>query len=306
MLRKAATAGLFLLGLSVVPDAQARTRCSYTGAPMNLLTVTSTGDAEAEIERLGEQIVVGEGRPRPCRGGVPTVLNTDTIRVRMRGLFAGVVLRLEGGPFAPGATAEAEGASEIEIEFSGRGILGRVVGTARADEFHWAPAGAQPGLNLNPRSATDRDADVTVTSPFTGLVAQGAAGNDTIIAAPGAVITESVSSIGSDGGPGNDLLAAPRDHGGILGGEGGDDAITGSGRRDLLYGGTGDDRITGAGGRDQITGGLGRDLLLGGRGRDHIHSRDSKRDRVRCGSGRDFVRADPRDRLRGCERIRRH
>jgi hypothetical protein len=186
VLKSAAAAGLLLLGLSFVPDAQALTRCAYSGAPTNLLTVTTTGEvAEGVIERLGEQIVVGEGRPRPCSGGVPTVLNTDRIRVVMRGLAVGVALRLGGGPFAPGATPEAEGASEIEIEFSGRTTSGSVVGTPRADEFHWAPAGAQPGVNLNPGSANDQDADVTITgSPLTALTARGAAGNDTIIPAP--------------------------------------------------------------------------------------------------------------------------
>jgi Ca2+-binding RTX toxin-like protein len=193
----------------------------------------------------------------------------------------------------------------MEIEFSGQGNLGSVVGTPPADEFHWAPAGARPSFNLNPSSAGDQDADVTVTNPFTALIAQGAAGNVTIIPAPGAVIPETVSSVGSGGGPGNDLLVAPRDHGGILDGEGGNDTITGSGQRDLLYGGTGNDRIAGGRGRDQIIGGPGRDLLSGGRGRDHINARDPKREMVKCGPGRDFVRADRRDRLRGCEVIRR-
>lgn len=292
-----------LFGFS--PEAQGRTRCSYAGPPTSLLTVTVDRDGLAELRTAGQEIRVRESsqRRQACSGGVPTVLNTDTIRVLMRGLFTGVVLRLDGGPFAPGATTEAEGASEIEIEFSGRGNLGRVIGTPRADEFHWAPAGAQPGFNLNPRSANDQDADVTVTSPFTALIVQGAAGKDAIIPAPGAVINESASSVGSDGGPGNDLLVAPRDHGGILDGESGNDTTTGSTRRDLLYGAAGNDRVTGAGGRDQIIGGAGRDLLSGGPGRDHIHSRDSRRDRVRCGPGRDFVRADPLDRLHGCERV---
>jgi Ca2+-binding RTX toxin-like protein len=304
MLKRSAAASFVLLALSSVSDAGARTSCAYSGAPMNLLTVRTTGDAEGVIERLGEQIVVRERRPRPCAGGVPTVLNTDTIRVVMRGLFAGVALRLVGGPFAPGATPEVEGAPEIEVEFSGQGNLGSVVGTPRADELHWAAAGARPGFNLNPSSAGDQDADVTVTNTFTALIAQGAAGNDTIIPAPGAVIPESVSSVGSDGGPGNDRLVAPREHGGILDGEGGNDTITGSGKRDLLYGGTGNDHIAGGGGHDQIIGGPGRDLLSGGRWRDHINARDSTRDRVSCGPGRDFVRADRGDRLRGCERER--
>ena len=300
MLKGAVVASFVLLTLG--SDSEARTRCSYSGAPENLLTVRTTGDATGEIERSGEQIVVRERRASPCSGGLPTVLNTDTIRVLMRGLFAGVDLRLDGGPFAPGATPEAEGAPEIEIEFSGRLNFGCVVGTARADEFHWAPAGARLGFNLNPGSAGDQDVDVTATHALTALIAEGAAGNDTIIPASGAVVRETVSSVDSHGGPGNDLVVAPRDSGGILEGAGGNDTITGSGKRDLLYGGTGNDRVAGGGGRDQIIGGPGRDLLSGGRGRDHINARDSKRERVRCGPGRDFVRADPLDRLRGCER----
>ena len=183
MLNGAVVASFVLLTLG--PDSEARTRCSYSGPPENLLTVRTTGDATGEIERSGEQIVVGERRASPCSGGPPTVFNTDTIRLLMRGLFASLDLRLDGGPFAPGATPEAEGAPEIEIEFNGRVNFGFVVGTPGADEFHWAPAGALPGLNLNPGNAGDQDVDVTVANAFTALGAQGAAGNDTIIPASG-------------------------------------------------------------------------------------------------------------------------
>jgi hypothetical protein len=49
------------------PRREAQTRCSYSGAPQNLLTVTADPDAYAEIIRSGEEIVVRELRKRPSR-----------------------------------------------------------------------------------------------------------------------------------------------------------------------------------------------------------------------------------------------
>lgn len=295
--------GLAVLGLTVIPDAQARTTCSYTGPPTNLLTVTTTREESGEISRVGQQIVVNEflGRPRACSGGDPTVLNTDTIRVETPGFLTSVDLRLDGGPFAPGATAEAEGASEIEVVFSGRDAFGEVVGTRHADEFHWGPGGAGTGLNLNPRSSGDQDVDVTIDHRRGFLIANGAAGNDRIIPAPGVRVPD----VFSQGGRGDDLLVAPLNGGGVLEGESGDDVLTGGRSFDNLQGGSGNDRVLAGSGQDQIDGGPGRDLLSGGGGSDRIDARDSKRDRVRCGPGRDSVSADERDRLRGCELVSR-
>jgi hypothetical protein len=71
-----------------------------------------------EVTRSGERIVVREflRRPSRCRGGIPTVLTTDTITVLAPANFVDVLLG--GGPFAPGATSETDGASEIEIEWT--------------------------------------------------------------------------------------------------------------------------------------------------------------------------------------------
>jgi RTX calcium-binding nonapeptide repeat (4 copies) len=301
MLIGAALASFVLLALS--PNSGARTRCSFSGSPQNLLTVTADREALGEITRRGERIVVAEflERPRPCRGGVPTVRNTDTIRVVTRGDFDFVELKLGGGPFAPGATPEARGASEIEVQFRGFEPLGTVVGTRRADAFEWNRGGAHPGLNLNRRRG-DTDVDVTVTGAFGFLVAEGAAGDDRIVPAHGAALSEEVWA---DGGPGDDLLIAHPRRGGVLGGGTGNDVLTGGSTFDELTGGAGNDRVVGAGGGDLIRGAPGRDLILAGPGPDRINSSDSHRDRVRCGEGRDRVTPDRRDRLRGCEVIRR-
>ena len=304
----AAVLGILLVCAGLAPGAQARTSCTYLGAPAHVLNVVVRSEAagdelsSAEIKRKGQEITVNEfqERPQPCAGGTPTVLTTDTINVSLLGDASFADLRLGGGPFAPGATPEAVGAPEIEVRVAGEVVQASVVGTSRADEFHWGPGGASVGLNLNPRSAGDRDVDVTVEDLGSFLVAEGGAGNDTIIGQPGARIPDGAFS---KGGRGNDVLRAPRG-GGILEGGPGNDELVGAGSDDLIEGGRGNDRVTGGGGPDEITGGPGRDRLFGGAGRDFIKSRDSARDMVRCGPGRDRATADRRDRVRGCERIR--
>jgi hypothetical protein len=55
------------------------------------------------------------------------------------------------------------------------------------------------------------------------------------------------------------------------------------------------------GGHDVIDLGSGRDRVDSGKGDDSIDSRDGYRDVVNCGRGTDTVKADPLDKLRGCE-----
>ena len=45
--------------------------------------------------------------------------------------------------------------------------------------------------------------------------------------------------------------------------------------------------------------------MSGGTGSDVINAVDGARDTVLCGKGRDRVRADARDKLKGCEQVRR-
>jgi hypothetical protein len=297
-----ALAAAIALVLASSHDAEGQTRCSYTGPPTNLLTVRATGFASAEIRRDGQEIVVSEflARPRPCSGGIPTVLNTDTIRVLLRGSEAAAEVQLVGGPFEPGATPEAEGASEIEVAFRGAGLTSEVVGTPVADELHWGAGGAHAGLNLNPRSPGDLDVDVTARGRSAFLIANGAGGNDTIVPGPGATVPD--DGVYSLGGRGDDVLVAPPNTYGILEGGPGDDILVGGMPGDLLEGEGGNDLVAGGGGGDEISGGRGKDLLDGGRGPDSFTAADLERDTIRCGPGRDFVVAARLDRLRGCER----
>jgi Ca2+-binding RTX toxin-like protein len=308
MVKCAAVLGVALIGVSFAAPASARTRCSYSGPPDNVLTVTADQGALTEIRRRGQRIVASEllGGTARCAGGVPTVRNTDTIRVEPRSGDDFVDLFLAGGPFEPGATPEAEGASEIEVDIVGPEPFGTVHGTRHADEFRWGPGvGRHAGLNLNPRSADDADVDVTVRGgPFAVLDVEAGAGDDTVVPAPGALFPN--DGVFTFGGTGNDRISGFGNSEGILVGEDGDDVLTGGRGADNLIGFGGDDRIRAAGGADVIDPGPGRDLVRSGPGRDRINSRDSRRDMVKCGPGRDRVDADQLDRLRGCEQISRH
>lgn len=78
-------------------------------------------------------------------------------------------------------------------------------------------------------------------------------------------------------------------------GTNGPDTLRGTAKTDQLYGGKGNDRLYGLGGNDVLVGGPGRDQLDGGAGNDRLIVRDTDRDVVRCGPGRDTVIGDQRD-----------
>lgn len=98
-----------------------------------------------------------------------------------------------------------------------------------------------------------------------------------------------------DGGNGNDRLA----------GDSGNDRLVGGNGNDSLKGGRGNDRLSGGNGNDVLSPGSGKDTISGGPGNDTINSVDGVKETVDCGSGRDTVRADRKDRLIHCEKITR-
>ncbi|HEX5923343.1 MAG TPA: hypothetical protein VFY45_05895 [Baekduia sp.] len=90
-----------------------------------------------------------------------------------------------------------------------------------------------------------------------------------------------------------------------LRGGGGDDLLDGGAGNDTLTGGDGRDHLAGSAGHDTISGGAGRDTVSAGSGNDTINAADDVAETIDCGPGKDTVRADPRDRLKHCEKITR-
>ena len=86
----------------------------------------------------------------------------------------------------------------------------------------------------------------------------------------------------------------------------GSDCIKGQRGRDRLRAGPGADRVSGGPGRDKLVAGKGRDTLKGGAGSDRLFANGGGRDKVRCGGGgHDRAVIDKRDKVRGCETVRR-
>jgi hypothetical protein len=134
----------------------------------------------------------------------------------------------------------------------------------------------------------------------------GQRGNDRLFGGAG---TDRLNgSTGRDrlsGGSGTDGLSGRAGRDRLIGGTG-RDRLSGGSRGDRLSGGSGNDRLSGGSGNDSIKGGGGRNRYNGAAGNDRINSVNRKAETVRCGRGRrDFARANRRDRLIGCERIRR-
>jgi hypothetical protein len=91
----------------------------------------------------------------------------------------------------------------------------------------------------------------------------------------------------------------------ILRGLAGPDCLDGGRGNDTLVGGTGNDVLAGGAGNDKLTGNTGRDRFSGGSGKDTVNARDGARDKVNCGAGKDRATVDKKDRVRGCERVKR-
>ena len=83
------------------------------------------------------------------------------------------------------------------------------------------------------------------------------------------------------------------------------DRLKGGSGPETLDGGENDDVVLGGNGPDDLTGGRGKDRIEGGDGGDDIDAQDGVEETVLCGKGRDRVRADKSDHLKGCERVNR-
>jgi hypothetical protein len=161
-----------------------------------------------------------------------------------------------------------------------------------------AVRGLTPGttyhFRLSARSArgTSHGGDVSFTTgpPRTGRCVNRVTGTAAADVLHGSASGDLIKGLG-----GNDRLFGGR----------GRDCLSGGAGNDRLSGGPGGDRLTGGAGRDRLTGGGGTDRFVAGPGNDRIFSADGRREKVSCGAGRDSVTADRRDKLKGCEKVKR-
>ena len=122
------------------------------------------------------------------------------------------------------------------------------------------------------------------------------------LAASGAVLVVAAPALSQQEAP--TCLGQPATNPGSLTGTSGDDVIIGTLGADRISGGGGNDTICGE--PDGSTSGSA-DVIDAGAGSDVVDVRDRKGDdTVKCGSGRDVVTADRKDKIaRDCEVVRR-
>ena len=239
--------------LASAPSATAEITCSHrdvgpAGPRGNYLVIRAHDiEDQAAIRRRRAAIVVSDdrtGSPVDCSGGTPSVTNLDSIRFHADADGAGLFVSETGGHFAPGATRERDGTSEIEIlVINGTAFPGNlgIGGTPGSDSIALGSVGGRARIDLNPGRGSD-DPDLFVTRSAPGVVIRAYSGDDRITGGGGRFASSFAPSMSVYAGSGGDL---------IVGGSG----------PDLLFGRAGDDRLDGAGGEDDLDCGSGTDDL---------------------------------------------
>ncbi len=225
---------------SPAPPAPAANTCVYHPS-LKAVAATVSPNGTATLAVVSGQIRFGASHV-PC--GAATNANTDTIFVFGSAAKERLVVNLTGGPFAPGATAEAAGSSEIEIVTSLASTNDEILALGSVSDETLA-AGAT-GMAFN----ADGDADLMYATSPAYAELQGGGGTNVLTA---------------QGGFGTGAAFAGKTT--IIAGALGDEVHGGNGD-DLLVGGAGNDVMNGWGGIDQLWGLGGSDTLNAGDGND--------------------------------------
>ena len=239
----------------------AASTCTF--GPGAVVNVSDTsGTAALRLTRLNDAIVVrdGAGAAQNSVGsaGVATIRNTNRIAINGPATVGNdtVIVDQSQGAFAPGASLESDGISEIEIEIrnSNNGVRGNlmVLGTQQADSIRvgnpQSPILIDRVLGAINTGGTDADQDITWKGQSKTVSVFGLAGNDLITGRGN--LTKPLAPIRSRviffGGSGNDVLVD-----GLATG----DALTGDNDDDTLFtvDGVGGDVVKGGAGFDTAT-----------------------------------------------------
>jgi hypothetical protein len=282
-------------------------------------------------------IAFGDQAPNtPSAEQTVTVRNNGAPRLRPGGVD---LVGVNPGEFSissntcTGANLGIGSTCTVGVKFTPNGLGGRTAGLRIASNAGGSPhivaltgngappAGPKPGPCANDQNGTA--ANDTLNGTDFGDNLFGFAGNDTLNGLGGDdCLTGGNGNDRLNGGEGKDTLEGNSGNDVEDGGNGNDKGSGGSGRdrmsggagndslngqsgNDTVSGGTGNDRLSGSTGNDKINGGSGKNTYSGGPGKDTISAANGRVERIDCGSGRDSVRADRKDKVKHCEKVRR-
>jgi hypothetical protein len=221
--------------------ASAASTCSYNPSSKSVIVIDKSGAKQLRIGRTADgKIRISDGVdqatgafcPIPGTLDVATVSTTD--RIAVFGLSPdvsekagdGYLVDERAGFLGPGATKEADGASEIEVTFSTAGIRApvEVIGTGGNDELRLGQGG-KINLGLSSTPLTDQDIDISPQALPSVVRLHGSGGHD--------LLTANGNEISRNPGPSTSTTE-------LFGDDGNDDLLGGKGF-DTLRGGFGDD-----------------------------------------------------------------
>ena len=262
---------LVCLGALTQPAPAEAFTCFRT-ASESLLEIHAGGNEHVTIKRSGVNFHISSEDTDATHCGA-TVNNVDTVEIDAAGGAERITLDLSNGQFAPGATAEGSGTSEIEFTSDPDNCINcqfnsgdrfEIVGGSGAENIRFFDDDA---IMLN----GDNDFDVSLLNPHRRLLVDGNGGADYVHGGSGIfahttpmLITGGTGSDDLTASDGSDLLRAEEGNDTVHGGDG-PDGIDGAAGDDLLFGDAGNDQFEPLGetpdGADSLSGGLGEDQV---------------------------------------------
>src|SRR4051794_14733409 len=246
-------AALACAALGCAPALAGASPCTYNPTTKVASVVDSSGVKQLRVGVDGDVIFSQDGGNTAitCAGGgiVATTANTDRISVSAaaKGASDGVVLDQAKGAFAPGATPEADGNSELELALTGQSGHLSVVGTPGDDVIRVRPLDRVSTIAAIGFGADDDD-DVTFTASDVSLVGGDGAdllsglGYGSLLADPARL------PLGFSGGAGDDDIRGGLGVDHFSGNAGNDSLQTADGNPELVSGGPGADSAVRDGG----------------------------------------------------------
>jgi hemolysin type calcium-binding protein len=237
--RAALVATLAGAALGATPALSSASPCTYNPTTKTASVVDSSGINQLRVGVDGNLIFTKDGGNLPlnCVGGgaVATTTNTDRVNVfaQAKGASDGVVLDQLRGAFAPGATPETDGSSELELAVNGQAGHVSVFGTPGDDVMRvGADRSGASVMDLGP----DLDQDVTITAA-SDISLGGGDGADVLSGQGFDDFAEARLPLGFSGGSGDDHIFGGLGVDHFSGNAGNDTLVTADGQAELVSGG---------------------------------------------------------------------
>jgi RTX calcium-binding nonapeptide repeat (4 copies) len=320
----------------IAVDPRSGAQRSLVGLP-SFSSVDKLIDPSGVVQSASGALYIAD----PGAAGGSGVVFVITAPVRTLGSFFSSIT--EGGSMAdpvgltgvPTGVTGAGGLAVVDRTAAGKGAVLSVIGTGQGTTQQVISSGgsfADPsGIAYTPfaggpllvadRAAEGGGGALLRVDPATGAQAVVSSGGSFVEPAGVAVVPPICGSVAADvvGSEQADQIGAST-FSDVIAALGGDDDVTAGESDDLVCGGEGNDELhgddgdpllfgpdtlLGENGNDELVGGAGGDRLIGGPGGDKLRAKGGGKDRVKCGPGRDRARVDRKDRVRGCERVKR-